>query len=605
MFLVRYTHRTLRLPDHIAYSFTVIRFFSPILYLLVVCSWAIGQTVIRSPYLQTVTPTGITIRWRTDQATDSRVRFGNAADQLNQQVTDAAVTTEHIVSLTGLQSATRYFYAVGSSSGDLMASGEQYFQTSPPAGSAVPVRIWALGDFGSGTDNQFAVVDKYRQVAQTHPADLWLWLGDNAYNQGYDAQYQQRLFDVYTDILKHLPVWSIPGNHEYADNPKAATIDYYKIVSVPQQAEAGGLASGSKMNYSFNYANIHFVALDSEGDDGSRLYDPTGRQAQWLDQDLAANTLPWTIVFFHHPPYTKGSHNSDTEADLSLIRQQLLPILDKYQVDLVLSGHSHLYERSYLIKGHYGQSNTFDLSQHAVSTSSARYDGSSNSCPIINKQAGTIYVVSGSGGQLGSLSAGYPHPAMVYSTNQLGGSMLIDVNDNRLDAQWLAADGTVKDQFTVFKNVNRKRYFLTFPGRSVTLNASWPGAYTWSSGQNTRSISVSPATSTTYTVTDQQGCLTDVFAVDVDTSTDTNLSFAGQLTINPNPTTGATTIKVSIPNPQTINLYVTDPQGLVVFEKQYNNTSDVNEQFTLPNPGDYLFIARVGDKILARMNVRF
>ncbi|QIP14993.1 metallophosphoesterase family protein [Spirosoma aureum] len=577
-----------------------------IVSLIVAVTVSMAQTVTRSPYLQTVTPTGITIRWRTDQPTNSRVRFGSNAGQLNQETTDPTATTEHIVTLTGLQPASRYYYAIGSSAGDLMTSSDQYFQTSPTVGSTVPVRIWALGDFGVGTANanQNAVLNQYRQAAQSHPADIWLWLGDNAYNQGFDAQYQQNLFNIYTDILKHVPVWSTPGNHEYIDNPNNLNVDYFNLVSVPQQAEAGGVPSGSKLNYSFNYANIHFVSLDSEGNDGSRLYDPAGRQAQWLVSDLAANHQPWTIVFFHHPPYTKGSHNSDTENDLIQIRQQLLPILEQYQVDLVLSGHSHLYERSYLMKGHYGQANTFDLNQHAISTSNARYDGSPNSCPIINKQAGTIYVVNGSGGQLGGQSVGYPHQAMVYSDNQVGGSMLIDVNDNRLDAQWLAADGTVRDKFTVFKKVSQRRYFLTIPDKPLTLAASWPGNYTWNSGQTSRTISVSPAVSTTYTVTDQSGCLTDVFTVDVDNSTDTNLRFEGQLTINPNPTTGATAIKVSIPAPQTIDLHVTDNQGLVIFEKQYINTAEVNEQINLTVPGDYQFIARVGSQVLARMNFK-
>jgi 3',5'-cyclic AMP phosphodiesterase CpdA len=563
-----------------------------------------AQTVTRHPYLQTVTPSGITIRWRTDQPTTSRVRFGTNLYNLNQQVTDATSTTDHVVTLTGLLSATKYYYSVGSSAGDLMVSSDQYFQTSPVTGSVGPVRIWALGDFGAGTSNQQMVLQQYQQVEYSRPADIWLWLGDNAYNQGFDDQYQQYVFNTYTSILKHLPSWPTPGNHEYIGVHTNFNIDYYKIITVPQQGEAGGLPSGSKQNYSFNYANIHFVSLDSEGDDGTRVYDPAGRQAQWLQKDLAANKLPWVIVFFHHPPYTKGSHDSDTAGDLTLIRQQLLPILEQYQVDLVLSGHSHVYERSFLMKGHYGQSYTFDSQQHAVSTSNARYDGSPNSCPIVNKQSGIIYVVNGSGGQLGGQSTGYPHPAMVYSNNQIGGSMIIDVNDNRLDAKWLTTDGSVKDQFTLFKKVNQKRYYLTAPNQTFTLAASWPGNYTWSSGQSTRSITVAPTTTTTYTVTDQYGCLTDAFTVDVDNSTDTNLKFEGVLALYPNPSTGETTLKVSIPSPQSINVYVTDSQGLVVFDKQYANTSEVMEQFRLAAPGDYLFMARIGSQVVSRMNFK-
>ena len=103
-------------------------------------------------------------------------------------------------------------------------------------------------------------------------------------------------------------------------------------------------------------------------------------QAQWLKQDLAANTLPWTVVYFHHPPYSKGSHNSDIEIELVNMRERVVPIFERYKVDLVLSGHSHSYERSYLLNGHYGQENTFVAGTHALSSSNAKYDGSANSC---------------------------------------------------------------------------------------------------------------------------------------------------------------------------------------------------------------------------------
>ena len=67
----------------------------------------------------------------------------------------------------------------------------------------------------------------------------------------------------------------------------------------------------------------------------------------------------WTIVFWHHPPYTKGSHNSDSEIELIDMRLNFVPILEAYGVDLVLCGHSHSYERSKFIDGHYGNSRTF------------------------------------------------------------------------------------------------------------------------------------------------------------------------------------------------------------------------------------------------------
>ena len=79
----------------------------------------------------------------------------------------------------------------------------------------------------------------------------------------------------------------------------------------------------------------------------------------WLAADLADTTANWIVAFFHHPPYTKGSHDSDTDVELVEMRENALPILEQGGVDLVLTGHSHSYERSFLIDGHYGVSSTF------------------------------------------------------------------------------------------------------------------------------------------------------------------------------------------------------------------------------------------------------
>jgi hypothetical protein len=118
-----------------------------------------------------------------------------------------------------------------------------------------------------------------------------------------------------------------------------------------------------------------------------------------------------------------GGHNSDTDPDLVQIRTNLLRILERYGVDLVLSGHSHDYERSYFIHDHFGLEKTFSFSANAISNSSARYDGSSNACPYISTSAkikhGTVYVVCGSSGKLGETEGSFPHAAMYYSNATL------------------------------------------------------------------------------------------------------------------------------------------------------------------------------------------
>jgi len=239
----------------------------------------------------------------------------------------------------------------------------------------------------------------------------------------------------------------------------------------------------------------------------------------WLKQDLAANTQPWTVVYFHHPPYTKTSHNSDTETELINMRQRVVRIFERYKVDLVLNGHSHGYERSFLLNGHYGVESTFDPAIHALSTSSAKYNGTANSCIYVKNPTdilnGIVYVVAGSAGQLDGTSSGYPHNAMSYSDVSVGGAFFFEIEQNRLDAKWVCSDGVVRDQFTIMKNVN-KTTNLTIPsGTPIQLDASWLGNYSWNTSETTRSITVSPTASATYTVTDGVTCLTDVFNINV------------------------------------------------------------------------------------------
>ena len=114
---------------------------------------------------------------------------------------------------------------------------------------------------------------------------------------------------------------------------------YFNIFALPEN-------SGTKKYYSTNYGNVHFIALDSYGSYNSS----SSAMYQWLENDLSNNTQQYTVVYFHHPPYTKGSHNSDTEVELIDMRNNIIPLLESNGVDLVLSGHSHVYERSNFIK---------------------------------------------------------------------------------------------------------------------------------------------------------------------------------------------------------------------------------------------------------------
>jgi hypothetical protein len=406
-----------------------------------------ATAVLRGPYLQRGTPTSVVVRWRTNVATASRVRFGTTLASLDQVKDDAALVTNHSVTLTGLSPATTYYYAVGTPS-ETLAGGDaaHAFTSAPPAGIAVPTRIWVLGDSGTANASQLAVRNAFRTFNTNRPPALWLMLGDNAYNDGTDAQYQAALFDVYGAELRGSVLWPTLGNHDAVSADSLAQAGpYYDMFTLPAAGEAGGVPSGTEAYYAFDYGNVHFVCLDSQ--ESSRS--PTGPMFTWLQQDLATTTAEWVIAFWHHPPYSKGSHDSDTESQMREMRERALPILETSGADLVLTGHSHSYERSMFLVGHYGLSSTLAPSM-ILDGGDGRPagDGAYEKAAGGGDHDGAVYVVAGSSGQVDS--GPLNHPAMFVSFSQLG-SVVLDVDGSTLDARFVSSTGQVNDSFRIVK----------------------------------------------------------------------------------------------------------------------------------------------------------
>jgi phosphodiesterase/alkaline phosphatase D-like protein len=159
-----------------------------------------AQIVARGPYLQVGTASSVVVRWRTDVATTGRVRYGAGAGNLDSAADSAVTGTDHAVALSGLAADTRYYYSVGTTSTVLASGPNHKFVTSPPAGASKPMRIWVIGDAGTATASQTSVRDAYATFNGSRETDLWLVLGDNAYDAGSDAEYQARHFGIYPAI---------------------------------------------------------------------------------------------------------------------------------------------------------------------------------------------------------------------------------------------------------------------------------------------------------------------------------------------------------------------------------------------------------------------
>jgi hypothetical protein len=439
------------------------------------CFLVCSQTLTRGPYLQSPTENTIVIKWRTSVTTNSKVSFGTDSLNLSHTVSLNNSTKEHTVKLTNLAHSTTYYYSVGNNATSFTSPSARFrFKTNPIPGSEVPTRVWAIGDFGKGNAEQVAVKNSYMHYDDSSNTNVWIWLGDNVYNDGTDEEYQTKLFELngFSDVFSWLPFWPSPGNHDYNTVWEESAFlgipysnipfedhqgPYYDMVHVPTQAEAGGYPSQLELFYSFDYGDVHFLSLNSEVYDFSQTFEGIDRMKQWIEQDLQQNTRTFTIAYFHQPPYSKGSHDSDDAFELVMkaMRERVVPLLEEYDIDLVICGHSHVFERSKLIHGHYGNSFSFEPSTMLKDGSNGNFaqGNAYHKDGLANTPDGTVYVVCGnSGSKEDAPSLNYPIMQFVDGGLDACGSFVMDIYKNRLDGKYLHMNGSVLDEFTILKS---------------------------------------------------------------------------------------------------------------------------------------------------------
>jgi hypothetical protein len=315
----------------------------------------LATKIMRTPYLQKVTDGSATVMLASSVSADLTVDYwpaasgavatgGGTSTASDATLVPAAASTpasvhttvekgvkpgggglQHVARIDGLSPATTYCYSVRQ--GDNMMVGPTAFTTAPSAGQSAPVRFIAVGDSGEGSADQLAILKQLRTV----PFQFMLHVGDIAYDSGTREQLEQYFFDIYAGLLKSFPSFPISGNHDYGTEDGAP---FREAFALP---ENGG-PNGKERWYSFDWGDVHFVALDTEK--------TSAEQARWLEEDLGKNRLPWTIVYGHKPPFSSGYHGNDGP-----FQQYFVPILEKHKVPLVLNGHDHNYERTKPING--------------------------------------------------------------------------------------------------------------------------------------------------------------------------------------------------------------------------------------------------------------
>jgi Calcineurin-like phosphoesterase len=228
-------------------------------------------------------------------------------------------------------------------------------QAAPPAARAAgeltlpnakdSVKFMAMGDNGTGDSAQYEIA---KQMAAWHakfPFEFAIMLGDNLYGSQEPQDFVTKFETPYKPLLDAgVKFYAALGNHDNQSNR------FYKPWNM----------DGERF-YSYSKKNVKFFVLDSD------YIDP--KQLQWIEQELKNSRSDWKICYFHHPLYSDGGRHG-SEVDLRVV---LEPLFIKYGVNVVYSGHDHVYERLkpqngiyYFVSGSAGQLRKGDLKKSGL-----------------------------------------------------------------------------------------------------------------------------------------------------------------------------------------------------------------------------------------------
>ena len=289
----------------------------------------------RMPYIQNPTQTSVEIAWRTLNPSVGQVRYGLEKGFLGIEKVEDEPTQKHHVQLDGLQVNTRYYYEVYNDSHQMATEAD--FRTAPRHDTK-KFSFLVLGDSGVDTPTQWRVGEQMESSMKANEVDFIVHVGD--VHQGAGDYYDDIYFKPYREIIKHVNIFTSLGNHDVITDDGAVYLDDFYLPT--------NNAEGTERYYSFRWANAYFIALDTNGD-----YSPGSPQQRFLIDALTDSlrlSATWTFVYAHHPPFTEYWTNYYGD---ERVQNQLVPIYEEYDVDMVMNGHTHSYERGEKEHVHY------------------------------------------------------------------------------------------------------------------------------------------------------------------------------------------------------------------------------------------------------------
>ncbi len=292
------------------------------LFFILMLTSAKGDIILK-PYLQALTPTNAYLLVESDSQSEIRVLYGEDENTSMFHNTNYFVKTTaktptyvHRIELDGLKPDTKYFYRVIQQGADTQL---ETFTTPPDKGL---LKVAVSGDSRSVPKIWGKVIDS---IANKNP-DILLLTGDIASTRKYSAWKKEFFLPQTMKVISSIGFYNSVGNHEgWGANTKAFT-------------QAPASPSNNQAYYSFEIGDALFVVLSTQ-----HKINKGSEQYNFLEDVLKNSDKKWKIVMFHKSAYVGGGHGE--YKPVKKVAEALFP---KYKVDLVLSGHSHFYQRNYV-----------------------------------------------------------------------------------------------------------------------------------------------------------------------------------------------------------------------------------------------------------------
>ena len=330
----------------------------------------------KMPYSMAPTTNSVKVLWQMSEETDPTeavVYYGTDSTNLDKHITtsDGWVVSDegyvHVVTLTGLQPNTRYYFTVGAND-TRRCPKISWTKTAPEAGTAY--RIFSISDIHGNARNNWVNMQDF--ICNLN-CDISLMNGDFVSSKGNDRNWNNYYFKPGEKFLGQVPCMSSPGNHETGD-PRglrwSSFYDYFHQFSHEGPSEGDTIDPRGESYFHFVYGNADVVVLNLNFDESSPKFQKGCKQYQWLDSILNTCTRPWIIVCHHVGIYTTGYHGQWSEEP-----KRAAPLLEKYAAlgkhIISLSGDDHSFEHLYKDGVHYvrpgcGRDSNYDQQKQLV-----------------------------------------------------------------------------------------------------------------------------------------------------------------------------------------------------------------------------------------------